>query len=79
MTVMLWRQVAAALNDDSLHDATRTRILARGAVQLAVHRTPWGQSTTPEDVMAVAFQEFELLLDRSQAEAAMEEAGPAHG
>ncbi|MFD7541568.1 hypothetical protein [Streptomyces sp. NPDC059819] len=77
--MMLWRQVVAALNDDGLHEATRTRILAQGAARLAANRTPQGQHATPEDVMAIAFQEFALLLDSRQAQAALKQAGPARG
>jgi hypothetical protein len=53
--VRLWRQVLAALNDDTLDDAEREKILALGAAQLAVRRALDGQQPTPDDVMAAAF------------------------
>ncbi|MCZ4097443.1 hypothetical protein G3I60_07190 [Streptomyces sp. SID13666] len=43
----LWRQVLAALNDDSLGDAEREASVARGAAQLAVRRAPAAQQATP--------------------------------
>ncbi|MEU5061238.1 MULTISPECIES: hypothetical protein [unclassified Streptomyces] len=66
----LWRQALAALNDDTLDDAEREAILARGAAQLAVRRAPEGRAT-PREVMVVAFEEFSLLLDADQARAAL--------
>ncbi|MGW8700153.1 hypothetical protein ACWGOK_24960 [Streptomyces eurythermus] len=69
----LWRQVLAALNDDTLDDATREQILARGAAQLAVRRAPAGHEPTPDEVMAAAFSEFSLLIDAEQARAALRE------
>ncbi|MFB9739208.1 hypothetical protein ACFQE4_13985 [Streptomyces thermocoprophilus] len=67
----LWRQVLAALTDDTLNDATRETIVARGAAQLAVRRAPEGQQPTSVEVMAVAYEEFKLLLDADQARAAL--------
>ncbi|PCG82304.1 hypothetical protein CIB93_30825 [Streptomyces sp. WZ.A104] len=78
----LWRQVLAALNDDTLDDAAREQMAARGAAQLAVRRTPEGQQPTPDEVMAVAFEEFALLLNAEQARAALAalaEIDHAHG
>ncbi|MFI1769766.1 hypothetical protein ACH41H_48420 [Streptomyces sp. NPDC020800] len=75
----LWRQVLAALNDTTLDDAEREAIVARGAAQLAGRRAPEGQRATPEAVMAVAFDEFALLLDADQARAALRQSGPARG
>ncbi|GHE26030.1 hypothetical protein [Streptomyces hydrogenans] len=63
----LWRQVLAALKDTSLDDAERGAIVARGAAQLATRRAPEGQRATPEAVMAVALEEFALLIDADQA------------
>ncbi|MFI5987757.1 hypothetical protein ACIBEA_43755 [Streptomyces sp. NPDC051555] len=67
----LWRQVLAALNDHSLDTAERDAILARGAAHLAARRTPEGKRTTHEEVMAVAFEEFGILLDTHQARTAL--------
>ncbi|MQY40744.1 hypothetical protein SRB17_87770 [Streptomyces sp. RB17] len=67
----LWRQVPAALTDDTLDDAERTRIVARGAAQLATRRAPEGRRATPDDVMDAAFHEFDLLLDTDQARTAL--------
>ncbi|MGW0604093.1 hypothetical protein [Streptomyces sp. NPDC002640] len=75
----LWRQVLAALTDDTLDDAEREAIVARGAAQLAVRRAPEGQQPTADEVMALAYEEFNLLLDADQAHAALREAGRAHG
>jgi hypothetical protein len=72
--VTLWRQVLAALNDDTLVDAEREQIVARGAARLAAHRAPEGEQVTPDSVMALAFAEFSLLLDADQARAALHEA-----
>ncbi|MEU9700164.1 hypothetical protein [Streptomyces sp. NPDC047981] len=77
--VTLWRQVLAALNDDTLDDAAREQMVARGAAQLAVRRTPEGQQPAPDEVMAVSFEEFALLLDVEQARAALAEIDHAHG
>ncbi|WP_079185741.1 hypothetical protein [Streptomyces sp. NBRC 110465] len=68
---MLWRQVLATLNDDTLDDAAREQMVARGAAQLAVRRAPESQQPTPDEVMAVAFEEFALLLDAEQERAAL--------
>ncbi|MFV0138132.1 hypothetical protein ACLGIH_34130 [Streptomyces sp. HMX87] len=73
----LWRQVLAPLNDDTLDDAERGQIVARGAAQLAVRRAPEGQHPTPDEVMALAFEEFALLLDADQARDALREVGRA--
>ncbi|MEU2181032.1 hypothetical protein [Streptomyces thermolilacinus] len=43
----LWRQVLAALTDDTPDDAEREKIVARGAAQLAVRRAPEDQRPTP--------------------------------
>ncbi|MBT2529802.1 hypothetical protein J7E91_31605 [Streptomyces sp. ISL-99] len=67
----LWRQVLAALNDDSLDDATREEIIARGAAQLATRRTPQGVQATPDDVMRIAFEEFSTLLAGDTARKAL--------
>ncbi|MFF1411214.1 hypothetical protein ACFVX6_15705 [Streptomyces sp. NPDC058289] len=75
----LWRQVLAALSDDTLEEAERERVLARGAAQLAVRRAPEGQQATPEAVMAVALSEFALLLTAGQARAALREVRRARG
>ncbi|MGW3820158.1 hypothetical protein [Streptomyces sp. NPDC005046] len=75
----LWRQVLAALSDTTLDDAEREAIVARGAAQLAARRTPEGQQATPEAVVAVAFEEFALLLDADQARVALREVGRARG
>lgn len=75
----LWRQVLAALNDTTLDDADREGIVARGAAQLAVRRAPDGQQATPEAVVAVAFEEFGLLLDIDQARTALRQSGFARG
>ncbi|AVI00238.1 hypothetical protein C5L38_34875 (plasmid) [Streptomyces sp. WAC00288] len=69
----LWRQVLAALNDDTLDDAERERVLARGAAQLAARRAPEGRRATPEQVMEAAFREFSLLIDADTARAALRE------
>lgn len=71
----LWRQLLTALNDPALDDATREQIVARGAAQLATRRVPQGQQATPHEVMAVAFEEFALLLDADQARAALRDVG----
>lgn len=73
----LWRQVLAALTDDTLDDAARERIVARGAAQIAVRRAPKGRQPTADDVMTVAYEEFSLLLDADQARAALREVGRA--
>lgn len=44
--VTLWRQVLAALTDDTLDDATREAIVARGAAQLAA-AVPRRESSRP--------------------------------
>lgn len=75
----LGRQVLAALNDDSLDDAEREKIVARGAAQLAARRAPEGQHPSPEAVMAVAYGEFALLLGADQARAALREVGRPRG
>ncbi|CUW33402.1 MULTISPECIES: hypothetical protein [Streptomyces] len=69
----LWRQVLAALTDDTLDDDTRERIVARGAAQLAVRRAPEGEPPTADAVMDVAFHEFALLLTADQARTALRE------
>ncbi|MCZ0984377.1 hypothetical protein O1L60_47330 [Streptomyces diastatochromogenes] len=74
----LWRQVLAALSDDTLDDATREAIVARGAAQLAVRRAPEGQQATPDAVLDTAFHEFSLLLTVEQAREALREVGRAH-
>lgn len=74
----LWRQVLAALNDTSLNDTEREAIVARGAAHLATRRAPQGQRATPKAVMAVAFEEFALLLDADQARTALREVGRPH-
>ncbi len=43
----LWRQILTALTDDTLDDAEREQLLARGAAQLAVRRTPEGHRPPP--------------------------------
>ncbi|GAA2516340.1 hypothetical protein [Streptomyces gobitricini] len=48
----LWRQVLAALTDDTLDDAEREAIVARSAAR----RASDGQQATPEAVIAVAFE-----------------------
>ncbi len=70
----LWRQVLAALCDDSLDDATREEIIARGAAQLAIRRAPQGVQATPDDVMRIAFEEFSTLLDNDAARKALRHA-----
>ncbi|MEU8892545.1 hypothetical protein [Streptomyces sp. NPDC048442] len=75
----LWRQVLAALNDRTLDDTERERIVARGAARLAGHRAPEGQQATPDDVVALALREFAFLIDTGQARAALREAGPTRG
>lgn len=74
----LWRQVLAALSDDTLDDATGEEIVARGAAQLAVRRAPEGQQATPEAVLDTAFHEFSLLLTVEQAREALREVGRVH-
>ncbi|WP_424862725.1 hypothetical protein [Streptomyces sp. MMS24-I29] len=69
----LWRQVLAALNDDTLDDAAREQIVARGAAQLAVRRTPAGQQTAPDEVLDLAFRSSPSSFD--QARAALREVG----
>ncbi|WP_420082830.1 hypothetical protein ACN6AT_37555 (plasmid) [Streptomyces sp. JL4002] len=75
----LWRQVLTALNDNTLDDAEREAIVARGAAQLAARRTPEGQQVTPDAVLDVAFTEFALLLTAEQARTALRDAGRASG
>ncbi|MGW7029751.1 hypothetical protein ACWGFX_21605 [Streptomyces xanthophaeus] len=72
----LWRQVLAALNDQSLDTAEREVILARGAAHLAARRTPQGQRTTDKEVMAIAFEGFGILLDAHQARIALRSLNP---
>jgi hypothetical protein len=72
--MQLWRQVLAALHDGTLDDGERERILAHGAAELATHRAAQGTQATPQEVMAVAFAEFSLLLDADQACLALREA-----
>ncbi|MFC8818999.1 hypothetical protein PS783_37940 (plasmid) [Streptomyces enissocaesilis] len=43
----LWRQILTALTDDTLDAAEREQLLARGAAQLAVRRTPEGHRPPP--------------------------------
>ncbi|MBA0050735.1 hypothetical protein E0L36_07445 [Streptomyces sp. AJS327] len=74
--VSLWRQVLAALNDDSPDDGERAATLAFGAAHLAARRKPEGRPPTPDDVMAVAFEEFSLLIDADQARAALRSLTP---
>ncbi|MBX9427008.1 hypothetical protein [Streptomyces lateritius] len=69
----LWRQILAALTDDTLDDAEREAIVARGAAQLAARRTPEGQQPTGDAVMDTAFHEFNLLLTADQTRAALRE------
>ncbi|MFJ8802867.1 hypothetical protein [Streptomyces sp. NPDC102487] len=76
---MLWRQVLAALTDDTLEDAEREQILAHGAAQLAIRRTPDGRQPTPQQVLDTAFHEFALLLTVDQARAALLEVGQGCG
>ncbi|MGW7201300.1 hypothetical protein [Streptomyces chryseus] len=75
----LWRQVLAALTDDTLDDAEREAIVARGAAQFAARLAPEGQQVTPDAVMAVAFEEFAVLLDADTARAALREVGRGCG
>ncbi|WP_031146636.1 hypothetical protein [Streptomyces erythrochromogenes] len=75
----LWRQVLAALAHDTLGDAEREAIVARGAAQLAIRRIPEGQQPTPDAVLDVAFKEFALLLDTDQARAASVKSAAAVG
>ncbi|MGA5065588.1 hypothetical protein ACPB9E_17830 [Streptomyces exfoliatus] len=75
----LWRQILSALQDDTLDDTEREAVLARGAAQLAARRSPEGKQPTPEEVMAVALQEFSLLIDADQAHAALRESGRTRG
>lgn len=70
---MLWRQVLAALKDHTLDEDQRLAIVARGAAQLAAHRLPEGQQPTPDHVMRVAFEEFAMVIDATQAHAALRE------
>ncbi|WP_327378849.1 hypothetical protein OG393_33590 (plasmid) [Streptomyces sp. NBC_01216] len=74
----LWRQVLAALSDDTLDDSTREEIVARGAAQLAVRRAPEGQQATPQAVLDTAFHGFNLLLTVEQAREALREVGRVH-
>ncbi|MFF3728518.1 hypothetical protein ACFYYM_39910 [Streptomyces erythrochromogenes] len=67
----LWRQVLAALTDDTLDDAEREAIVALGAAQLAARRAPEDQHPTADAVMDTSFHEFILLLTADQAHAAL--------
>ncbi|KJK56453.1 hypothetical protein [Saccharothrix sp. ST-888] len=69
----LWRQVLAALTDDTRNDATREKIVARGAARLAAHRAPEGRQPTPDAITDTAFHEFHLLLTAAQARTALRE------
>ncbi|MGW2179121.1 hypothetical protein ACWCXX_13715 [Streptomyces sp. NPDC001732] len=72
---MLWRLVLTALKDETLDEAQRVAIVARGAAQLAAHRLPEGQQPTCDDVMRVAFEEFALVLNATQARTALHQQG----
>ncbi|MFE9123187.1 hypothetical protein [Streptomyces sp. NPDC007172] len=72
----LWRQVLAALNDTTPGQADREAIVALGAARLARHRASEGQGATPEEVVAVAFEEFSLFIDAEQARTALRHTGP---
>ena len=75
----LWRQVLAALTDDTLDDAEREAIVACGAAQLAMRRAPEGQQVNPNAVLDTAFHEFNLLLTAEQGRAALAEVGRTCG
>ncbi|MGW7414781.1 hypothetical protein [Streptomyces sp. NPDC054863] len=67
----LWRQVLAALTDDTLDDDDRAAVVAHGAAQIATGCADRGQPPTVEEVMTVAFEEFALLIDADQARTAL--------
>ncbi|WP_434598068.1 hypothetical protein [Streptomyces sp. A5-4] len=71
MSSGIWRQVLAALSGEGHDDADRERLLALGAAELAYARSISGGPVTTEDVRRIAFEEFSLLIDDSQARAAV--------
>ncbi|MEV6733748.1 MULTISPECIES: hypothetical protein [unclassified Streptomyces] len=75
----LWREVLAALADDSLDDGSREQVLARGAAHLDANRATQAEPASVEDVMRIAFEEFCLLLDSETARTALNESGPGTG
>ncbi|MEN8655579.1 hypothetical protein ABCR94_34655 [Streptomyces sp. 21So2-11] len=73
MSSGIWRQVLAALSGEGYDDADRERLLALGAAELAHARSSTGEPVTTEGIRRIAFEEFSLLIDDSQARAALRE------
>ncbi|NML52456.1 hypothetical protein HHL19_18550 [Streptomyces sp. R302] len=67
-----WREILAALANDTLGDAEREAVLARAAVRLAADRGEAGHRPTIEEVMTLAREELAVTIDTGQARAALD-------
>jgi hypothetical protein len=68
----LWRRVLAAVNNDHPHEQhEREELLALGAAELAHARRSGDEPPAAQDVQRIALSEFSLLIDDSQARAAL--------
>ncbi|GGP85540.1 hypothetical protein [Streptomyces sindenensis] len=74
-----WREILAALTDDTLDDAERGAVLAWAAVRLASDRGAAGHRPTIEEVMALACEELAVNIDTGQARAALDDWERADG
>ncbi|MDJ0467133.1 hypothetical protein [Streptomyces sp. H27-C3] len=70
MSPGIWRQVLSALSGEGHDDADRERLLALGAAELA-HARSTGEPVTTQDVQRIAYEEFSLLIDDTQARTAL--------
>ncbi|THA77373.1 hypothetical protein E6R60_07290 [Streptomyces sp. A0642] len=66
-----WRQLLTGLQDNSLNDVERETLVARAAVRLAADRGPKGRRPTIEEVVAIAREEFAVILDAGVAGSAL--------
>ncbi|WP_416960663.1 hypothetical protein [Streptomyces sp. Agncl-13] len=69
----LRRQILTVLKDDAVDATERAALVAHDAGRQARR----GRQPTSSEVMAVAFEEFALVIDADQARAAPQETGPA--
>ncbi|MEN8656154.1 hypothetical protein ABCR94_37690 [Streptomyces sp. 21So2-11] len=79
MSSGIWRQVLSALSSEGHDDAERERLLALGAAELAHARSTSGEPVTTADVRRIAYEEFSLLIDDTQARAALRERRSTRG
>jgi hypothetical protein len=66
-----WRDILAALQNDTLDDIEREELVALAAARLAYDRGPAGRRPTAQDVMTVAREEFAVFIGAGQARAAL--------